>query len=91
MSNEFWLGLFYGVIAGALPLLAYMTWDANRRVQERLRRVSLPLPRVTPEQIKAASERVMRDMRARGELPVTPASVVLSALKVVDLPQKDRA
>ena len=38
MSPEFWTGFYYGVIAAALPLLGIMCWDANRRVQEYLRR-----------------------------------------------------
>jgi hypothetical protein len=37
VSGEFWIGFIYGGLATALPLLGYMVWDANRRVQERLR------------------------------------------------------
>jgi hypothetical protein len=38
MPPGFWVGFAYGAAAAALPLLGIMAWNANRRVQEHLRR-----------------------------------------------------
>jgi hypothetical protein len=42
VSHEFWIGFGYGACAAAIPLLGFIAWDANRRVQEYLRGSTVP-------------------------------------------------
>lgn len=40
MTPEFWLGFYYGVLAGAIPCLLFSLYVLNRRVQQWLSQYS---------------------------------------------------
>lgn len=68
MTAEFWLGMAWGVLILSALVLVGIGLEMRRSAKERVRRAARNRPRITPEQIAAVGERVMRDMRARGEL-----------------------
>ncbi len=45
MSNEFWLGAYFGFLAGGLVILVPLLWWLNRQFFQRLEEISKELSR----------------------------------------------